>query len=381
MGVYSKGRGKTKSWFIDYRFPQGRSGKRVREKIGPDKHEAEIVLATRLQDIRQGRNPELRRIAPKSFTEMLEEFKQRHVQHLRGRNPYGVSMGVLKRHFGKRTLQEITPGVVQEFIAARLAEGVSKGTANRARACLSKIFSCAKAWGYFGGENPVTTIKPFRESPGRDRFLTSDEADALLAHAGKRVKPIILTMLHTGGRVSEVLGLRWSDVNLDQGVLVFDQSNTKSGKQREIPISPELADVLRQHGKVRQIAEARARRRARQSAGPDADRLVFGWNGKRAQRLTTAFTTARADAGLGDDVTPHVCRHTFASWFMINGGDLYRLQKYLGHSTIALTQRYAHLSREHLQAGVAFIGAPRKNGGHSVDTPAGSEASGSGAGA
>jgi integrase len=306
---------------------------------------------------------------------MLEEFKKRHVAHLRGRNSYGVSMGVLKRHFEKRTLQEITPGVVQEFIAARLGEGVSKGTANRARACLSKIFSCAKAWGYFGGENPVAAIKPFRESPGRDRFLTAEEADALLTNSGKRVKPIILTMLHTGGRVSEVLGLRWSDINLELGVLIFDQVNTKSGKQRELPLSPELAAMLRERTKVREIAEARARRKARAAGGPDPDRLVFPWDGKRAQRLTTAFTTARVAAGLDDSVTPHTCRHTFASWFMINGGDLYRLQKYLGHSTIALTQRYAHLSGEHLRAGVAFIGAPQKIGGHSVDTPAGSDAS------
>ena len=66
-------------------------------------------------------------------------------------------------------------------------------------------------------------------------------------------------------------------------------------------------------------------------------------------------------------MTFHTLRHTFASWFMINGGDLYRLQKYLGHSTIELTQRYAHLSKDYLKAGTAFFGAPAAIGGHSVD--------------
>ena len=67
-------------------------------------------------------------------------------------------------------------------------------------------------------------------------------------------------------------------------------------------------------------------------------------------------------------MTFHTFRHTFASWYMMSGGDLYRLQNYLGHSTIALTQRYLHLSAEHLRSGVQFFGAPRASGSRSVDT-------------
>ncbi len=337
MGVYQRG----KVWWIDY----GYQGKRIREPVGK-KEEARVLLGCRLEDIRNGRDPALRRIKPKPFAEMMVEFKERHIRLCRGKDPYGVSIRVLERHFDGRTLQEITPGAVQSFIAARIAEGVSKATVNRARACLSKLFSCAKAWGYYGGENPVAAVKPFRESAGRVRFLTADEAASLIEHAADHVKPVILTMLHTGGRVSEVLGLRWSDISLERGVLCFDQRNTKSGKQREVPIDPELDDMLRQRRKVRHMGNA------------DRDRLVFTWGGKRIERVSKAFATARERAGLGKDVTPHVCRHSFASWFMIKGGDLYRLQRYLGHSTIVLTQRYAHLSPEYLKAGVKYFGAP-----------------------
>ncbi len=343
MGLYKKGR----NWFIDFYYPPGRDGARHREKVGPDKHEAEIVLAQRLRDIRQGLNPDLRTVRPKPFTEMVKEFTTRHVAHLRDQSGYGVSLRALARHLDGKTPQEITPGVIQHFIAARLAEGVSKATVNRNRACLSKMFSCAKEWGYFAGENPVALVKPFKEPAGRIRFLSAEESDRLLECAAPHVRPIILTMLHTGGRVTEVLRLRWSDVDLERGVLYFDQSNTKSGKQREVPVSPELGGVLRD------------RRRVRAFRGTDSEDFIFTWQGRPILRFAGAFATARKRAGLGANVTPHTCRHTFASWYMINGGDLYRLQKYLGHSTIALTQRYAHLSKDYLKAGVEFIGAPR----------------------
>ncbi|MEE8536747.1 MAG: site-specific integrase, partial [Acidobacteriota bacterium] len=172
-------------------------------------------------------------------------------------------------------------------------------------------------------------------------------------------KPIVIAALQTGGRRREILQLPWEDVDLERGVLYFDQTNTKSGKQREVPISPALAAELRERRKVRAI-------------GGDAREYVFTRHGKRLGSITSSFETARRRAGLGEDVTFHTLRHTFASWYMINGGDLYRLQKYLGHSTIALTQRYAHLSPAHLKAGVQFFGAPGAGRSHPVDTAVGS---------
>ncbi|MCZ6696139.1 MAG: site-specific integrase, partial [Acidobacteria bacterium] len=85
----------------------------------------------------------------------------------------------------------------------------------------------------------------------------------------------------------------------------------------------------------------------------------FTFNGQPMKRLTTAFDRARRRAGLGEDVTFHTLRHTFASWFMMNGGDLYRLQRYMGHSTITLTQRYAHLSPDYMREGVEHFGPPK----------------------
>ncbi len=379
MGLYKKG----KNWFIDYRYPPGRAGKRIREKVGPVKDEARILLAERLQDIRMGRNPVLRIIKPRLFEDVVTEFLMKHVGvAVEVRREEGVvqvrrkanlpvsalkkdldgyihNVTILVRHFEAKILQQITPKAIEDFIAVRLADGVSKATANRQRSVLSKIFNWAIDRGYYGGENPVRKVVRFAESPGRVRFLTKDEATNLFMHASRHLKPVIVTALHTGGRRREILGLKWEDVDLDRGVLYFDQTNTKSGKQREVPIDDELAAVLRDLGKVRAIAG-------------DGREFVFTWNRTKIISIKTAFETARIGADLGEDVTFHTLRHTFASWYMINGGDLYRLQKYLGHSTITLTQRYAHLSPDYLKAGAQFFGAPAANGGHPVDTKAGS---------
>jgi len=141
-------------------------------------------------------------------------------------------------------------------------------------------------------------------------------------------------------------------------VISFNGDSTKSGKGRQVPIAPVLADILRKQQAIR----------FRVGAAKD---VVFTWRGRRIHGVRTAFNKARTGAGLGQDVGFQTLRHTIASWFVQNGGDLYRLQKkYFGHSTLALTARYAHLSPEYFKAGVEFIRAPREgeNGRHQVDT-------------
>lgn len=104
------------------------------------------------------------------------------------------------------------------------------------------------------------------------------------------------------------------------------------------------------------------------------DGPVFTYNERPIKSVRRTFQRACKKAGL-DDVVFQTTRHSFASWFMMNGGGLFRLQKYLGHSTSALTQRYAHLSRDHRQDGVRSFSAPKSTADNVVPF-AGAQASG-----
>jgi len=349
------------NWFIDYRFPPGAKGKRVQEKIGPHKKDATVRLGQIEQAIREGRNPMLARIAPAPFEYVAKEFMEKYVKpQRRDVKTFKYSLRLLSEYFKGKTLQQITPRMVDDFVASRIEQdGVQPGTTNRQRAHLQKLFNWArKKTDYYRGENPVEAVERQDEAPGRIRFLTPAEADALVAAAPDHLRPIILCALHTGGRRGEVLALKWEHIDLENRVVTFVRENTKSGKQREIPINDVLLAVLKERRKVMHIGG-----------------YVFTRRGKRLHDVRTAFETAREDAGLKKgDVVFHSLRHTFASWFMINGGDIYRLQKFMGHSTLALTQRYAHLSPKFLRDGVQYIGAPPASTGDRLETSAGSGA-------
>jgi len=276
----------------------------------------------------------------KRFSDACEEFQRYRSLYSDDRRTTPSNLRILRRHLGDLRLTDITPREIEAMIAARLSEGVGRSTVNRQRATLSKFFTWAIGRGYHPGPNPVKGVTKFRESPGRTRYLTPEEAKKLLLAAAHHLKPIIVAALHTGGRLSELLALRWADVDLDRRVLVFRKETTKSRRERIVPIDDDLLILLRS---------------MRPGAGQD---LLFDYNGRAVKNVRTAFETARHKAGL-DDVHFHDLRHTFASWAVMNGLDIYRLQTYMGHSTISLTQRYAHLSGEFLQDGARFFGPPR----------------------
>jgi integrase len=194
--------------------------------------------------------------------------------------------------------------------------------------------------------NPLDQVEVKRPNDERERYLAAAELprlkgalDEKMYRKGTRVinqtfyrlRLIVLTALTTGMRSAEIFGLWWSDVLYREGLIAV-RSMLKGGKMRYVPLVPELAAELRRYpitmGEERIFPPKR------------------GAKGER-QRVEGSFETVLEMARI-EDFRFHDLRHTFASWYMMNGGDLYELAKILGHKNIKMTERYAKLGRQHI---------------------------------
>lgn len=205
--------------------------------------------------------------------------------------------------------------------------------------------------------NPADLVEVRRPDDQRDRYLSEDELRRLkLALDEKtfrkgtkefnktffRLRLIVLIAVTTGMRASEIFGLLWSDAMFNEGLLAV-RAKLKGGKMRYVPMPPELAGELRRFMPKPVIDNVHF------IAANENDRIFppkqDATSGR--QRVEGSFEDLLDRAGI-KDFRFHDLRHTFASWYMMNGGDLYELAKILGHSNIKMTERYAKLAREHI---------------------------------
>ncbi len=320
-------------------------GKRITRVIGPYKHEAEAIYSAMKADILRDKyglqkpRPEI--LFETHAAEFLEIYsKQNKRSWLRDE----VSIGHLKKFFSGRYLSEITPELIEKYRLSRRAEGIAQSTCNRELACLKTIFVKAVEWGKTDTD-PARKVKKFREPPSRERILTSDEARRLLNAAGPELRPILITALGTGMRRGEILGLKWTDLDLVRGSISIPSS--KSGKPRKIPMSGPVAAAL---GGV-------PRRGEYVFQNPDT--------GGPIKDVKTAFGTAcrRAKKNPDDDKDPgitgfhfHDLRHTALTWMLRGGADILTVSKIAGHSSIQMTAKYLHETGESMRLAVEKAG-------------------------
>jgi integrase len=211
--------------------------------------------------------------------------------------------------------------LVDEIVSKLRRKGNRNSTINRKLAILFKLLRKAHAMGVI---TKVPAYLRLRENNARVRFLTIEEEDALFNVMKTRSIDhyrLCIFLVDSGARVGEALNIKWQDIN--SGSVTF--WITKSGKSRTVPLTGRAMDAL---------LEGKGRGRSGPFSMIDYQRFLYDWR------------SARKAIGLDSDlqVVPHILRHTCASRLVQAGIDLRRVQTFLGHQTIQMTLRYAHLA-------------------------------------
>ena len=306
-------------WWIDFYV----GGKRKRERVGSSHKLAEEVLCKRKLEIAEGKYFPLRQSKTITFTDMADLYWELHARQISSAQVTGYTLKRLKGFFGAKEMDKITvPDILQYLNGVK--ERASAATANRHHNTLRAIFNRALEWEKYDGKNPAAKVKQFRVENSRTQFLENSDITRLLAACDAEIQPIVTLALLTGMRRGEIVNLRWEHIDLTNGAIHV--LKTKSGEPREIPIAPKLRALL-------------------ESIRKGDGGSVFGLS---TRVINTRFSMALKLAGI-TNFRFHDLRHTFASHFVMRTNDLPSTQKLLGHKSPRMTQRYAHLSKGHLQ--------------------------------
>lgn len=215
----------------------------------------------------------------------------------------------------------------------------SPATVVRYLAALSAVCSVAVNEWQWLTVNPVSRVKKPAEPRGRVRFLNDDERTRLLAACQNAANPhlyvCVVLALSTGMRYSELMNLNWADVYLQEGYLILHQ--TKNGLRRRVPITGLALQLLQRHPQ-------------------EPHGLVFPSSQKPTQPIDLRFhwDVALEKAQI-TDFRWHDLRHCTASYLAMNGASLNEIAEVLGHKSLSMVKRYAHLSDSHVSQVVASM--------------------------
>jgi integrase len=208
-----------------------------------------------------------------------------------------------------------------------------------------------------------------KENNQRLRFLTEDEIKDLLSESAPFLRNIVECALNTGMRRGEILNLKFSQVR--NGFIYLDK--TKTMEPRQIPVNDDLEALFDKIKKDRGIAKVYAFPYDVKSEKKEqnlSSKPIFTYEGRKIKSVRTSFKTALKRANI-QDFRFHDLRHTFASQLIMKGGTLKDVQELLGHKTMTMTLRYAHLTQEHKRKAVNLLNgltAPKSDDCHKTVT-------------
>ena len=317
-------------WQVDIK-PGGRSGQRIRKtfKIKSDAIVWERHIQAKAQETADWipAKKDNRRLL-----DLVEIWASRHGVTLRDGENTATRLRAMSNAMGNPIAEKFTTQDFAEYRAKRLDNGITQNNMNRELQYLKAMFNTLISLDVWTRENPLSKLKAIKIVEKELSFLTLDQVQHLLTELPKGRNPHVTLIaklcLATGSRWGETEDLTIHQVRNS----IIQYSRTKSGKARAVPIDQKLEqEVVSHHAK-------------------------FGTGNRIFQSAWAAFREgierAQIDLPLGQ--MTHVLRHTFASHFMMAGGNILALQRILGHQSLTMTMRYAHLAPDHLKEAREF---------------------------
>lgn len=337
MGTIRK---RGKSWQIDYREP---GGKRIRLCFRRRK-EAEAELGKRISLMAEGRYLDIKREYKTTLKELIEKYIENFKYQPAFETWKKFCLRNFKDYFGEDTLLANIRYADVETYRNRLMQKPTRSgkirsvaAINREMGVLRHLFRKAVEWEMIE-KSPFDMGKSLqlKENNNRVRYLTEDEIKRLLEECKhqKHLYWIVVCALNTGMRRGEILNLKWE--NIRNGFIYLEKTKTK--ERREIPINDELDRVFKEIRKEQGLSSE----------------YVFTYQRKHILRIDRSFKGALRRAGI-ENFRFHDLRHTFASHLVMKGATIKEVQELLGHKTISMTMRYAHLSPEHKKRAVNLL--------------------------
>ncbi|MBF0517588.1 MAG: site-specific integrase, partial [Nitrospirae bacterium] len=281
--------------------------------------------------IREGKQPEpVKKIVNYTFKQLAEQYLTWAERQRSFRSKKGFILQLVDV-FGNVPLRKFNTMMLEQFQTERMAKGNKPATVNRLLATVKHMFTKAVEWEWVEefAFKKVRQVKLPQENNRRLRYLSQEECQKLLNNCDSHLHPIVATALNSGMRKGEILSLKWENVDLKHGFILLS-TDTKNGERREIPINATLKAVF-------QVIKRRL----------DIPYVFFdNATGKPYDDVRRSFNTACRKSGI-KDFHFHDLRHTFASHLVMAGVDITTVKELLGHKTLTMTLRYAHLAPSH----------------------------------
>jgi integrase len=290
--------------------------------------------------IRDGRHFKTAEAKKHTAAEMIERYSSQVISNNpKKRKNQQNHLKWWKERIGHYMLSDISSAMISqcrdELLDGEIAGGKKRSPATVARymTTMSYVMNIAlKEWEWLE-VNPFSRVKKPTEPRGRVRYLDDDERsrllEACLASSHNSLYPIVILAISTGMRQGEILNLKWKNIDLGRSQLALHE--TKNNERRAVPIVGLAHEVLTKLSKIRRI---------------DCPLVFPGKDSNTPMRIRNIWDAALKQAEI-EDFRFHDLRHTTASYLAMNGATLAEIAEVLGHKTLQMVKRYAHLSEAH----------------------------------